>query len=334
MPAQGVAPEMAVADLPKADEGAPAAILVGPKGVKVLQEAGAQEKGGLRPVVIDAISYVASGAVQVGGRAVAGAVVRLYLDGATLAEFQVAGDGGWGGLLPEIAPGLYTLRADQLDAAGKVTARFETPFHRETQEALAALVVPPANPVALAPAADVQSTGEGLAKQAAPAVSTVAPAPTPSPVQQPGAIAGSGPKATMGAAPKALAQPGADAAPSPATAPQQGAVATSPEPALGVAAPAARPLTAGGPAPMAAPPAAPQPGSTGAPVSVTVQPGLTLWAIARDQFGDGVLYVQVYEANKDRIRDPDLIYPGQVFALPRPGLAGDVGGEAAGDGTR
>jgi nucleoid-associated protein YgaU len=53
-----------------------------------------------------------------------------------------------------------------------------------------------------------------------------------------------------------------------------------------------------------------------APVSVTVQPGLTLWAIAEANFGDGVLYVQVFEANKDKIRDPDLIYPGQVFTMP------------------
>lgn len=49
---------------------------------------------------------------------------------------------------------------------------------------------------------------------------------------------------------------------------------------------------------------------------VTVQPGSTLWAIATDRYGEGVLYVRVYEANKDRIRDPDLIYPGQVFNLP------------------
>jgi len=48
----------------------------------------------------------------------------------------------------------------------------------------------------------------------------------------------------------------------------------------------------------------------------TVQPGATLWAIAREQFGEGILYVAVYEANKDQIRDPDLIYPGQVFKIP------------------
>ncbi|HEX9857536.1 MAG TPA: LysM peptidoglycan-binding domain-containing protein, partial [Paracoccaceae bacterium] len=56
--------------------------------------------------------------------------------------------------------------------------------------------------------------------------------------------------------------------------------------------------------------------STPAPVTVTVQPGYTLWRIAKDNFGRGVMYVQVFEANRDKIRDPDLIYPGQVFTVP------------------
>ncbi|MGB3147711.1 MAG: LysM peptidoglycan-binding domain-containing protein, partial [Paracoccaceae bacterium] len=51
-------------------------------------------------------------------------------------------------------------------------------------------------------------------------------------------------------------------------------------------------------------------------VTVTVQPGFTLWAIARENYGDGLLYVRVFEANKDQIRDPDLIYPGQIFTVP------------------
>ena len=49
---------------------------------------------------------------------------------------------------------------------------------------------------------------------------------------------------------------------------------------------------------------------------VTVQPGNTLWAIARKRYGDGLLYVRVFEANRDKIKDPDLIYPGQLFNLP------------------
>lgn len=49
---------------------------------------------------------------------------------------------------------------------------------------------------------------------------------------------------------------------------------------------------------------------------VTVQPGNTLWGIARERYGEGPLYVRVFEANVDRIRDPDLIYPGQIFTVP------------------
>jgi nucleoid-associated protein YgaU len=50
--------------------------------------------------------------------------------------------------------------------------------------------------------------------------------------------------------------------------------------------------------------------------AVTVQPGSTLWAISRERYGEGILYMRVFEANRDHIRDPDLIYPGQVFTLP------------------
>ncbi|WP_425080414.1 LysM peptidoglycan-binding domain-containing protein [Ruegeria arenilitoris] len=50
--------------------------------------------------------------------------------------------------------------------------------------------------------------------------------------------------------------------------------------------------------------------------SVTVQKGDTLWAISRERFGDGVLYVKLFEANRAAIRDPDLIYPGQIFTIP------------------
>lgn len=49
---------------------------------------------------------------------------------------------------------------------------------------------------------------------------------------------------------------------------------------------------------------------------ITIERGNTLWAIARETYGDGFLYVRVFEANRSQIRDPDLIYPGQVFDLP------------------
>ena len=49
---------------------------------------------------------------------------------------------------------------------------------------------------------------------------------------------------------------------------------------------------------------------------VTVQAGDTLWAISRERYGEGLLYVQVFEANRGSIRNPNLIFPGQVFDLP------------------
>ncbi|MFY8106624.1 MAG: LysM peptidoglycan-binding domain-containing protein [Elstera sp.] len=49
---------------------------------------------------------------------------------------------------------------------------------------------------------------------------------------------------------------------------------------------------------------------------VVVQPGNSLWRIARRAYGGGVQYTVIYRANADQIRDPDLIYPGQVFSLP------------------
>lgn len=49
---------------------------------------------------------------------------------------------------------------------------------------------------------------------------------------------------------------------------------------------------------------------------VVVQPGNSLWRIARQLYGQGQQYTVIYEANRGQIRDPDLIYPGQVFETP------------------
>ena len=50
---------------------------------------------------------------------------------------------------------------------------------------------------------------------------------------------------------------------------------------------------------------------------VIVQPGNSLWRISRRLLGQGTMFSVIYEANKDQIRDADLIYPGQVFAIPK-----------------
>ncbi|KAA5605283.1 LysM peptidoglycan-binding domain-containing protein [Roseospira marina] len=49
---------------------------------------------------------------------------------------------------------------------------------------------------------------------------------------------------------------------------------------------------------------------------LVVQPGNNLWRVARTVYGQGTDYTVIYEANRSRIQDPDLIYPGQVFLIP------------------
>lgn len=244
---------------------APLALLVTEQGVKVIQQGAQTPEVGAADgqatdlqsdINIETIAYTGTGAVQLGGRGQAGAPLRIYLDNAEVLSLMVPASGLWSATLPDIAAGIYTLRVDQLDAAGAVTSRFETPFKRETLAALAAVAAPSAPAV---PAAET-------------AVAVTEPAPAAAVVTE---------------------TPGT-AAPAPA---QTEAVAIKAPPAG----------------------AADQPGVTSAPVTVTVQPGFTLWRIARENFGSGIMYVQVYEANRDKIRDPDLIYPGQVFTVPNPG---------------
>jgi hypothetical protein len=174
------------------------------EGVEIIQPATPVAPELLGKVSLDIISYSDEGDVQLAGRAGPDSLVRVYLDNSPVADIQAAGDGSWKGQLSDIDPGIYTLRLDELDAGGKVLSRLETPFKRESPEALQ----PPA-------------------------------APEDSPAQVTPAIR-----------------------------------------------------------------------------AVTVQKGDTLWAISRERYGDGLLYVRVFEANQEAIRDPDLIYPGQIFSIP------------------
>lgn len=48
----------------------------------------------------------------------------------------------------------------------------------------------------------------------------------------------------------------------------------------------------------------------------TVQDGDCLWNIAKKFYGDGSKYTVIYEANKDKIQNPNLIYAGQVLVIP------------------
>ena len=186
---------------PEQPAASPVVIIADSSGARVLQSPTAPE---LAPevqatVAIDSISYSDLGEVQVAGTSPSGDFVRIYLDNELSSTARIAQSGLWELKLPDVAPGVYTLRVDQVSDAGEVVSRVETPFKREPSEKL------------------VEATQEIDIKKV---------------------------------------------------------------------------------------------------LAVTVQPGMTLWAISKENYGDGRLYVQVFEANKDRIRNPDLIYPGQVFTVP------------------
>lgn len=199
-PATDIAPGADTAPAPAPQQAA--ILLSDADGVRLIQPATrelAPHPGRGDAVSIDTISYSAAGAVDLSGRAGdRPGSVRVYLDNRPVTAANVTAAGQWSVDLADVEPGAYTLRVDRLDAAGQVVARAESPFLRESGEALRAAL---------------------------------------------------------------------------------------PEGAERVTA-------------------------------VTVQPGNTLWAIARARYGEGIRYVKVYEANSDQIRDPDLIYPGQIFDLP------------------
>jgi hypothetical protein len=266
--AEAVPAPAAVAE-PEPAAAAPAA---GPD-VLIFDAGGVRKETPAAPVdsiVIDTIGYGAEGTVEIAGRGAAGAFARLYLDNAERATVAIAAEGGWQASLADVSPGVYTLRVDQLDGAGKVTSRFETPFQREAPETVTAAL--------------------GAAEPAA----EPAAAPEPEPV----------PAAAAPAEPVASA--GLPAVQAPAAAPEAPQAVAAEEEA---AAPAAPSGPASGTLPEAETPAAKA-------VIVTVQPGFSLWRIARENYGEGILYVKVFEANKDQIRNPDLIYPGQIFTVP------------------
>jgi hypothetical protein len=265
-----VASAETTAEPPAAPE-APAAVLLTEEGAQVLQPASDVPPEVLANVSVDTITYTPEGAVQLGGRGQGAGFVRIYLDDAEKALVEIGADGMWAATLADVAAGIYTLRVDQIGADGKVSSRFETPFKRETLEALAAASAP----AAAEPAASSEPAAEAYA------------AAEPAPAAEPETVA-------------AGAEAGAEAAPAAEPAPVETAAAES-----APAEPAPAETVAAEPAPPAA------------PVTITVQPGFTLWGIAEQSLGDGVAYVQVFEANKDKIRDPDLIYPGQVFTIPK-----------------
>ncbi|MBI1239185.1 MAG: LysM peptidoglycan-binding domain-containing protein [Alphaproteobacteria bacterium] len=156
---------------------------------RVLQAPGDQPEMRLS---LEALDYDAQGGVIFSGRGEAGGVVRLYVDEVPVGDAVVDTEGRWT-LRPDkpIAPGVHTMRIDQVTPTGQVSARVELPFERAAPEGIV--------------------------------------------------------------------------------------------------------MTGG---------------------KIIVQPGNSLWRIANSLYGTGFRYTVIYEANKNQIGDPDLIYPGQIFIAP------------------
>jgi len=162
-------------------KGGPSTILQKPSGISEVDK-----------LNVDTIDYDSSGQLMISGRAKTGSQIFAYLDNNFIGR-SVAGDNGIWLLRPDqaIQPGIYDLRVDHVNKAGKVVSRVSMPFSR--------------------------------------------------------------------------ADPEADLPPEP---------------------------------------------------FVVVQPGNSLWRLATRTYGSGFHFTTIYEANLDQIKDPDLIYPGQVFAIP------------------
>ncbi|MGN8113398.1 LysM peptidoglycan-binding domain-containing protein [Labrys sp. 22185] len=273
------------------------------------------------------------------GRAEPGAALRIYLNDTLVTGVTAAKDGTFGMTIEKgMQPGNYRVRVDDVAAAnGQVMTRAEVPFTMVDKA-----------PTASAPAvvaAIATPSRSGGSRSGEPAATPPQPATTPS-TAVPGAATPSPGKSLPGeTAPGSRTQPAAASVPaqgaSPATEPgTQGAGGTgaASSPAQAEAAPPASgnvvvPRSAT--TPSASNPATPatepvqtseaKPAQPSPPPSVAVIPeirtttivqGDNLWRISRKVYGQGIRYTWIYDANTDQIRNPNLIYPGQIFVMP------------------
>ena len=263
------------------------------------------------PPTIDAIE-IEGDRTFFAGAGPEGATMRLYVEDEFIADATVT-DGRW---LVEAGKVLtqpeQRVRVDMLQpGTATVAARAEVDFVVDLPAEPAPTAVaeaPAAEPVpAEAPAEPVSAAPAEPAPAAEPVEPAVGPAPAaqPEPVTEPSPIATAqvepAPAAESASAPESAATP---AVPAPASEP----VATPAEPEPAAAEPAVPTLVAvavGGPD-----------AERFASGKAIIRRGDNLWTIARRVYGEGIKYTTIYDANTGQIRDPDRIYPGQVFDLP------------------
>jgi len=258
-------------------------------------------------VAVASVRPVDPAGLEAVGSAPPAAHVRLRLNNAVLAEVVAGVDGVWRLTIERgLTAGDYALEAAVVDAAGNVLARAESPFVYPEREVVAT-ATPPASP------SQTESP-----KVSSPQASLSAAAAEPSPA------------ASTPAAP-ALAASTSGAATGPTPSPTGAIAAAEPTPAASAeaapAAPARTASVAGQPAPSA-PAAAETPAASEAPAATpshavvaevstyTVVKGDNLWDLAIKYYGDGLRYADIFSANASQIRNPNLIYIGQIFVVP------------------
>ena len=288
------------------------------------------------PLRLDAVDYNDKGDIIFSGRAKPGTAVRLYVDNRPVGDAIVGTQGNWSFAGKDIiAPGTHNLRADQIDKAGKVIARIELPFLRENAEAVAELnsklepqeveAEEPEQTSEPQPTAEQPQTATAEQPQATtaeqPQTATAAqPAQEPS---EPSAQASvpektTEPSQTTAAPQQPEASPAEPAKTAEVEPPQpevqkaepQASAPAPEQPVAGTKTPEVTTTAAAEQAAKAIDPSQPRSGK------VVIQPGNNLWKLSRIIYGRGKNYTVIYQANKEQIRNPARIYPGQIFAIP------------------
>ena len=331
VPAPGAAPQ-AVAVAPAAVPPATGAATPGPAGAPRIAPqdtlarataavppapgtapASAPAAAALRAPSFDVVRVGATGSAVVAGRAAPGAEVLLLIDGGReIGSARADHRGEWVILPPRIPPGAWELslraRLDGQEAAGA--------------DAVVVMVPEPA-PQAAATGPAAPGAFAVLLPEAAPPRLLQAPAPeaSPAPGLSIGSVAQEGAGLRVaGAAPAGAAvrvQVGErQTAETTADATGRWQVAV---PETGTGTLRVDQLGAGGRvAARAEVPLEPAPAPAGGLGGrrVVVERGANLWRIAREAYGQGPRYTVIYDANRTQIRDPSLIFPGQVLELP------------------
>jgi nucleoid-associated protein YgaU len=246
--------------------------------------------------------------IFVAGIADPGSTVRVYANDAVLGEAKTSPVGRFlVESIHELAVGDYIIRADMLAADGlKVAARAAVPFTRAPGESVAAVASGEAGSSTTAKdAARAPDSGGAATAANTGSQGTKAPDAGANSMAASSGNSLSGSAASGNAAPKTQQEPGM---------PQ--AVASNGQ---GTAVP-----SAGDGDGTKQPPTVISPKLQETSGAVIIRRGDTLWQISRRVYGHGVRYSTIYLANQDQIEDPDLIWPGQIFAVPHATKEGET----------